>query len=132
MPSWTSDIFLAAVTTLFIGLFVNPCIEAGKPRIEAKNNRKRLAHEARAEFSKRVLTILSACGRLQSSEVPAREPIPHATPPGYVSAPVPFPAGLASDGGGNKDFSYPHSRWSEVLSAFVITSRCAHLVKARG
>ncbi|MGW6906828.1 hypothetical protein [Streptomyces sp. NPDC054940] len=70
MPSWTSDILLAAVTTLFIGLFVNPRIEARKPGIEAKNNRKRLAHEARAEFSKRVVTILSACGRLQGTEVP--------------------------------------------------------------
>ncbi|MFH8698857.1 hypothetical protein [Streptomyces chartreusis] len=70
MPSWTSDILLAAITTLFIGLFVNPRIEARKPRIEAKSNRKRLAHEARAEFGKRVLTILSACGRLQGSDVP--------------------------------------------------------------
>jgi hypothetical protein len=70
MPSWTSSILLAAATTLFIGLFVNPRIEARKPRIEARNNAKRLAYEARAEFSKRVLTILSACGRLRGTEVP--------------------------------------------------------------
>lgn len=70
MPSWISSILLAAATTLFVGLFVNPRLEARKPRIEAKNNRKRVAYEARAEFSKRVLTILSACGRLQGSEVP--------------------------------------------------------------
>lgn len=38
----------------------------------------------------------------------------------------------ASDGGGNKDLSNPHSRWSEALSAFLITSRTARLVKARG
>ncbi|EMF56312.1 hypothetical protein SBD_2223 [Streptomyces bottropensis ATCC 25435] len=38
----------------------------------------------------------------------------------------------ASDRGGNKDLSNPHSRWSEALSAFAITSRTAHLVKARG
>ncbi|MFE2289865.1 hypothetical protein [Streptomyces sp. NPDC059452] len=70
MPSWTSSILLAAATTLFIGLVVNPRLEARKPRIEAKNNQKRLAWEARAEFSKRVLTILSACGRLRETPVP--------------------------------------------------------------
>ncbi|MGW3118515.1 hypothetical protein ACWDBW_15490 [Streptomyces sp. NPDC001107] len=70
MPSWISTILLAALTTLFIGLFINPRIEARKPRIEAKNNHKRLAHEAHAEFAKRVLTILSACGRLQGTAVP--------------------------------------------------------------
>ncbi|MFJ2202910.1 hypothetical protein [Streptomyces violaceusniger] len=70
MPSWISSILLAAATTLFVGLFVNPRLEARKPRIEAKNNQRRVAYEARAEFSKRVLTILSACGRLQESEVP--------------------------------------------------------------
>ncbi|MGW5028009.1 hypothetical protein ACWEO9_24580 [Streptomyces albidoflavus] len=70
MPSWISSILLAAVTTLLIGLVVNPRLEARKPRIEAKNNQKRLAWEARAEFSKRVLVILSACGRLRESPVP--------------------------------------------------------------
>ncbi|QSS91298.1 hypothetical protein [Streptomyces sp. M54] len=70
MPSWITSILLAAATTLFIGLVVNPRLEARKPRIEAKNNQKRVAWEARAEFSKRVLTILSACGRLQESAVP--------------------------------------------------------------
>lgn len=70
MPSWISSILLAAATTLLIGLVVNPRLEARKPRIEAKNNQKRLAWEARAEFSKRVLVILSACGRLRESPVP--------------------------------------------------------------
>lgn len=70
MPLWTTNILLAAATSLFIGLFVTPRLEARKPRIEARNNAKRVAFEARAEFSKRVLTILSACGRLQAFEVP--------------------------------------------------------------
>lgn len=70
MPSWINPILLAAVTSLFIGLVVTPRLEARKPRIEARNNQRRIAYEARAEFSKRVLTILSACGRLQAFEIP--------------------------------------------------------------
>ncbi|NUK14065.1 hypothetical protein [Streptomyces lunaelactis] len=63
MPSWISTILLAGATSLFIGLFITP-------RLEARNKRVRIAHEARDEFSRRVLIILSACGRLRESEVP--------------------------------------------------------------
>ncbi|QDN93364.1 hypothetical protein FNV61_55600 [Streptomyces sp. RLB3-6] len=36
--------------------------------------------------------------------------------------------GSASGWCGNKDLDNPHSHWSEALSAFLITSRAAHLV----
>lgn len=38
----------------------------------------------------------------------------------------------ASDRGGNKDLSNPHSRWSEALSACLTTCRTARFMKARG
>ena len=38
----------------------------------------------------------------------------------------------ASDRGGNKDLSNPHSRWSEALSACLITCRTVRFMKARG
>lgn len=38
----------------------------------------------------------------------------------------------ASDRGGNKDLRNPHSRWSEALSACLITCRTARFMKARG
>jgi hypothetical protein len=40
--------------------------------------------------------------------------------------------GTASDRCGNQDLEDPRSRWSEALSAYSITNRPAHLMKARG
>ncbi|MFE0058755.1 hypothetical protein [Streptomyces sp. NPDC059003] len=63
MHSWISGILLPAATTLFIGLVITP-------RLEARNKRVRITHEARDEFSRRVLTILSASARLRDTPVP--------------------------------------------------------------
>jgi hypothetical protein len=38
----------------------------------------------------------------------------------------------ASDRGGNKDLSNPHSRWSEALSTSLTACRTARFMKARG
>lgn len=38
----------------------------------------------------------------------------------------------ASGRGGNKDLSNPHFRWTEALSASLITCRTARFMKARG
>ncbi len=64
MHPWISGILLPAATALFIGLVITP-------RLEARNKRIRLAHEARDEFSRRVLIILSASARLRESTIPA-------------------------------------------------------------
>ncbi|MFD3416262.1 hypothetical protein [Streptomyces decoyicus] len=64
MPSWISTILLTVTTTLVVGLVVTP-------RLEARNRRIRLSYEARDEFSRHVLTILSACGRLQNTPISA-------------------------------------------------------------
>ncbi|SBU89627.1 hypothetical protein YW5DRAFT_00680 [Streptomyces sp. Ncost-T6T-1] len=64
MPTWISAILLPAVTTLFIGLVITP-------RLEARNKRISLAHQARDEFSRRVLAILSASARLRETPIPA-------------------------------------------------------------
>ncbi|MGC5041489.1 hypothetical protein ACPXCS_36595 [Streptomyces sp. DT190] len=60
MRLWISGILLPAATALFIGLVITP-------RLEARNKRVRVVHEARDEFSRRVLIILSASGRLRES-----------------------------------------------------------------
>lgn len=64
MHPWISGIMLSASTALFVGLVVTP-------RLEARNKRVRLAHEARDEFSRRVLIILSAAARLRETPIPA-------------------------------------------------------------
>ncbi|MFD3524551.1 hypothetical protein [Streptomyces sp. NPDC058653] len=64
MPTWISAILLPAVTTLFVGFVITP-------RLEARNKRINLAHQARDEFSRRVLTILSASARLRETPIPA-------------------------------------------------------------
>ncbi|MEU6904415.1 hypothetical protein ABZ935_03510 [Streptomyces coeruleorubidus] len=64
MHPWISSILLPAATALFIGLVITP-------RLEARNKRVRVVHEARDEFSRRVLIILSASGRLRESSIPA-------------------------------------------------------------
>ncbi|MFG2630166.1 hypothetical protein [Streptomyces sp. NPDC048473] len=64
MPTWISAILLPAATALFIGLVITP-------RLEARNKRISLAHQARDEFSRRVLTILSASARLGETPIPA-------------------------------------------------------------
>jgi primosomal protein N' len=48
------------------------------PRLEARNKRVRLAHEARDEFSRRVLVILSASARLR--ETPIRDSLAEQRP----------------------------------------------------
>ncbi|MER5301376.1 hypothetical protein ABT039_18140 [Streptomyces lasiicapitis] len=63
MHSWISGILLPAATALFIGLVITP-------RLEARNKRVQITHEARDEFSRRVLTILSASARLRDTPVP--------------------------------------------------------------
>ncbi|NED75983.1 hypothetical protein [Streptomyces sp. e14] len=63
MHLWISSILLPAATTLFVGLVITP-------RLEARNKRVRLAHEARDEFSRRVLIILSASARLRGTPIP--------------------------------------------------------------
>ncbi|MEU3973395.1 hypothetical protein [Streptomyces bacillaris] len=63
MHPWISGILLPAATALFIGLVITP-------RLEARNKRVRLAHEARDEFSRRVLVILSASARLRETPIP--------------------------------------------------------------
>ncbi|WP_051819428.1 hypothetical protein [Streptomyces sp. NRRL S-920] len=63
MHPWISGILLPAATALFIGLVITP-------RLEARNKRVGLVHEARDEFSRRVLTILSASARLRATPIP--------------------------------------------------------------
>ncbi|MFI0818303.1 hypothetical protein ACH4TX_15775 [Streptomyces sp. NPDC021098] len=58
-----SGILLPAATTLFVGLVITP-------RLEARNRRISAVHQARDEFSRRVLRILSACARLRDTPVP--------------------------------------------------------------
>ncbi|WP_405904089.1 hypothetical protein OG696_35865 [Streptomyces sp. NBC_00656] len=63
MHPWISSILLSGATALFVGLVVTP-------RLEVRNKRVRLAHEARDEFSRRVLVILSASARLREMSIP--------------------------------------------------------------
>ncbi|MFJ1994273.1 hypothetical protein [Streptomyces asiaticus] len=63
MHPFISGILLSAATTLFIGLVITA-------RLDARNRRLSAVHQARDEFSRRVLVILSACGRLRATPIP--------------------------------------------------------------
>ncbi|MGW6405005.1 hypothetical protein [Streptomyces sp. NPDC055134] len=69
MPSWISSVLLAAATSLFIGYFITPRLEARKPHIDARINRVRARYETRDEFSKRIVIIFSVSARLQATVV---------------------------------------------------------------
>ena len=56
----------ALVTTIATGVFVIPRLEARKRRIQE-------AHTARDTFNSSLLTIISACNRLQSLPLPAAD-----------------------------------------------------------
>jgi hypothetical protein len=58
MPEWISTILIAAGTSLFVGWFISP-------RLEARNRRIQEVHQAREKFFQSVCTLEIGCARLR-------------------------------------------------------------------